>query len=317
MYLIRRYELWQVILFNAVIILVGAGLYYAIANRATLFGNPTSAPLQETTLSDNLHPASTISHGHGLAVDVADSNKVYIATHEGLLVLANEKELYRIGGIQDDLMGFSPHPTDSNIFFSSGHPHKGGGNLGFQRSDDGGLTWQRVSPGSNGPVDFHSMTVSSVNPNLIYGWYYNSLQRSRDGGTTWEVVRSGLSQVLSLVADVAVEKTLYATTTDGIQVSTDEGATWNPLTTETLGAVSALTINPQEPKTMLSFSQHHGLSQSTDGGKTWQKLNESFGNSPVMFIAYSKADAQKVYALTHANELYGSSDGGETWTKIR
>lgn len=320
MYLIRRYELWQVVLFNAVIILAGAGLYYVIANRAPLFGTPTSSVTQEINSSsenDRLYSVATISHGHGLAVDVADPAKVYIATHEGLLTLTNEKGLYRIGDTQDDLMGFSPHPTDSNIFFSSGHPHTGGGNLGFQRSDDGGLTWQKVSPGSNGPVDFHAMAVSPVNPNLIYGWYYNALQRSRDGGQTWAVVPSNLAQVISLVADVTNEKTLYATTPHGIQNSLDEGLTWNPLTTEPLGAVSALAINPKEPQRMLSFSERRGLSKSIDGGKTWHTINASFSNSPVMFIAYSKTNVQKVYALTHGNELYGSGDAGVTWSKIK
>jgi len=74
----------------------------------------------------NLYPEKTISHGHGLAVDVQDPSKVYIATHYGLLLLENEENLYRIGKSRDDYMGFSPHPTDANIFFSSGHPSTGG-----------------------------------------------------------------------------------------------------------------------------------------------------------------------------------------------
>lgn len=307
----------RIILFTAVLVLAGAGLYAVIENRAALFSKQPSGSIQTVNQSKVIRPVSTISHGHGLAVDVTDPNRVYIATHEGLLMLSNDEELYAVGDVQDDLMGFSTHPTDPNIFFSSGHPHRGGGNLGFQRSDDGGLSWQKVSPGSGGPVDFHALAVSPVNPSLIYGWYANALQRSRNGGKAWEVVPSNLTQVLSLVADQATEKTIYATTTSGIQVSTDEGTTWNPLTTEMLGAVSALAMHPQEPQTMLSFSQHHGLSKSSDGGKTWQALDASFGNSPVMFIAYSKTDDQKVYVLTHSNELYGSSDGGTIWSKIK
>lgn len=307
----------NVILCSAAIIIIGASLYYVVEDRGALFSKQSSISTKEVSQSNVIRPVSTIRHGHGLGVDVTDPNRVYIATHEGLLMLSTDNQLYSIGDSQDDLMGFSMHPTNPKIFFSSGHPHRGGGNLGFQRSDDGGLTWQKVSPGSNGPVDFHAMAVSPVNPNLMYGWYYNSLQRSRDGGTTWEVVSTALTQVISLVADVMDEKKLYATTTNGIQASIDEGATWKPLTTETLGAVSALAINPQESQSMLLFSQHHGLSQSTDGGLTWRKLAESFGTSPVMFIAYSKTDPQKVYALTHSNALYGSSDGGITWSNTK
>jgi len=87
------------------------------------------------SFQSNLTPEESISHGHGLAVDVKDSNKLYIATHYGLFVLINEKNLYRIGKSRDDYMGFVVHPTEPNVFFTSGHPAKGG-NLGVQRSDD-------------------------------------------------------------------------------------------------------------------------------------------------------------------------------------
>ena len=60
----------------------------------------------------NLNPIDAITHAHGLAVDVENSSKLYIATHHGLLVLENGKELFRVGKSQDDYMGFSPHPSD-------------------------------------------------------------------------------------------------------------------------------------------------------------------------------------------------------------
>ena len=39
---------------------------------------------------NNLYPEQSITHGHGLAIDIADPNKLYIATHHGLLVFMNE-----------------------------------------------------------------------------------------------------------------------------------------------------------------------------------------------------------------------------------
>jgi hypothetical protein len=104
--------------------------------------------------TDQHKKAEAITHGHGLAVDVADSNKVYIATHEGIVTLINDKDLYEVAGPKDDYMGFSVHPTQANVFFSSGHSSRGG-NIGFQKSEDGGITWKKLSNGVNGPVDFH------------------------------------------------------------------------------------------------------------------------------------------------------------------
>ena len=125
-----------------------------------------------------------LTHVHGFAVDVANPERLLIATHHGLMQLENNV-LSQIGTVSDDLMGFTPHPTDPSVFYSSGHGARGG-NLGFQKSTDGGTTWQKVSDGINGPVDFHSMTVSRVNPDLVYG-HFGGLQQSTDGGKSWRV----------------------------------------------------------------------------------------------------------------------------------
>jgi len=268
--------------------------------------------------ANNLYPEQAITHSHGLAVDVADPNKLYIATHQGILVLINEKDLYRVGKNKDDHMGFSMHPTDASIFFSSGHPSLGG-NIGFQKSEDGGVTWKKISSGVNGPVDFHTMSVSPVNPNLIYGWYQGNLQRSIDQGKTWEIVNRDLLPV-HLVADTLDENVVYAATPkgQGIMVSRDKGIIWSSLSPELEGgAVSVLAIHPKDAKTLLTFSEElGGLGKSTDSGKTWKKVGEGFNGETILHIAFSRSNPSIVYALTHENNVYKSSDTGDTWTQI-
>src|SRR3989338_507722 len=132
-------------------IILGIIFLIIIANACT----------QNNQDSNKLYPVKGFAHGHGLAADVSDPNKLYIATHHGLFVLVNEKELYQIGKSQDDFMGFSVHPIQSNTVYTSGHPTTGG-NLGFQKSEDGGFTWRKISDGFDGAVDFHAMSVSPV-----------------------------------------------------------------------------------------------------------------------------------------------------------
>ena len=45
-----------------------------------------SSNSETATTAKELIPISAISHGHGLAVDLNDPNKVYIATHYGLIL---------------------------------------------------------------------------------------------------------------------------------------------------------------------------------------------------------------------------------------
>lgn len=293
------------------ILIVGIGIFL-VSKRGN---NTTSNP----SLQRNLYPEQSISHGHGLAVDVKDSNKLYIATHHGLLVLVNEEELYRVGRSRDDYMGFSPHPADPNIFFSSGHPSFGG-TIGFQRSEDGGFTWKKIAQGVNGPVDFHAMAVSPVNPNLVYGWYQGDVQRSTDQGKTWEIVSRDLLAVY-LAADPQDENTVYAAAPQGqgVMVSRDKGVTWASLSPELEGgAVAVIAVHPKDAKILLAFSERlGGLGKSTDGGTTWKKVSEGFNGETILHTAFDRNNPSIVYALTHENKLYKSSDAGETWSKIR
>lgn len=293
------------------LLLIGGALMIWI-NRT----EEASPNVGNTDVESQLYPEKAITHAHGLAVDAKDSSKIYIATHNGLLLLKDDTDLYRVGKSKDDYMGFSPHPTDANIFFSSGHPARGG-NIGFQKSSDAGFTWQKVSNGVKGPVDFHAMAVSPVNSNLIYGWFQGNLQRSIDEGATWEIVNTSI-QAGSLVADSRDENILYATGR-GMSVSTDKGANWQSLSSQLEdGVVTAMAVHPTEANILLAFSEKlGGLSKSIDSGAKWVKINESFNSETILHIAFDRNNPTTLYAISHENSLYKSNDVGETWSKIR
>lgn len=262
-------------------------------------------------------PVSRFDHAHGMGLDPLDAQKLYVATHDGLYLLENDTELFRIGTSRDDLMGFTTHPSKSGAFFSSGHAARGG-NLGLQRTDDGGMTWERVSAGLNGPVDFHAMTVSTVNPEVIYGFDGRQLQRSGDGGRTWEYTR-GVVAPISLTSDPIQEHTVYAATQNGVLVSEDQGDSWKSLSAELEGGVvSAFALNPSKPKTAMVFAERlNGLGRSTDGGVTWQRISESFDGRSILYLSFSKSEPDTVYALTASNSIHKSMDGGSTWSLVR
>ncbi len=266
---------------------------------------------------ENLTPVTNITHSHGIGLDSIVQNKVYIATHHGLYVLIDDKNLYKIGKSNDDYMGFSAHPEKSGTFFSSGH-YSYGGNIGFQISKDGGIEWKKLSSGVGGPVDFHAMAVSPADPNVIYGWYQGKVQKSIDGGRNWNVVNDK-TLVVQLVADIKDPNTVYGTSPkgEGILVSKDGGSNWTSLSDDLkTGQVSAIAINPKFPDQMLVYSEKlNGLASSSDGGITWKKLPAVF-DGVVLYISFSRSDPLIVYAMIHTNALYKSADGGITWKEI-
>jgi len=252
-----------------------------------------------------------------MALDPMDPSKLYIATHDGLYLLENEANLYRIGASRDDLMGFTMHPSESGVFFASGHSARGG-NVGFQKSVDGGQTWRSVSQGLEGPVDFHAVALSSVNTDLVYGFFGGRLQRSTDGGRNWEYAKSTITP-FSLSSDPTREHVLYAATQNGVTISEDDGDTWKSVSPQLDGgAVSVFAVHPTDIQFALAFSERlGGLGKSIDGGVTWQRILENFGGDVVLYLSFSKAEPNLAYALTSSNAIFKSMDKGDTWSKIR
>ncbi len=289
---------------------------------AIIIGVFTLNPSKEQNnqpISKELISIDAITHGHGLSTDPKDPSKLYIATHHGLLLLKNDKDLFQVGETKDDYMGFSSHPNNSDIFYSSGHPESGG-NLGFQKSVDGGYSWTKISDVENAPVDFHAMGVSRVNPDLVFGWTQGKLYGSINAGKDWKTFLTKFL-VTSIVTDSKDENMVYALSPQGsgVLVSNNKGESFTELSDQLSGGiVSSLAINPADNKEMLSFSEKiGGLGISDDGGKTWEKLNEEFNGEEVLFISYSKPIPKNVYALTHLNSIYKSVDGGNIWMRIK
>lgn len=290
--------------FIMVILVIAVGLIGLLS-----LGSPASEDKPNT--SNN---AVTLQDAHGLAVDRKDSSKVYIATHTGLLVMQNDGELQRVGSAQDDYMGFSAHPTDPQIFYTSGHP-RSGGNIGFQKSTDGGQAWQKVSDGVGGPVDFHSMTVSQAAPSLVYGVFRGQLQSSEDEGKTWEVLNDAPTNITSLATSTTVQDAIYAGTTNGLYISTNRGQSWNKLGSFN-GLVTTLAINPKNDQEITAHVEGEGLVQSSDDGGTWKKLNSYSGNM-VMHLAYDVQNPAAMYLINQGLEIHKTTDGGATWSKVR
>lgn len=272
-----------------------------------------AAPSEKTTNQDKAETVSSLQDAHGLAVDRNNPAKVYIATHTGLLVMNNDNELQRVGSAKDDYMGFSAHPTDPNTFYTSGHPSTGG-NIGFQKSNDGGKTWQKIATGVGGPVDFHTMAVSQADPNIVYGVYRGQLQRSNNEGKDWQLVQSSVANPIVLATSPTSKDTVYAGTTDGLLVSQNQGTTWTTLSLNK--AVVAAAVNPKNEQQIATYSQGEGLMLSDDGGSTWNKL-DNYKGSMVMHLAYDVQNPTVIYLVNQELEIHKSIDAGKTWQKVR
>ena len=261
-------------------------------------------------------PVGEIVHIHGIAVDPNDSDRLLLATHEGIYRTSPDgADAVLISEDQNDYMGFSPHPTDDQIVYASGHPTRGG-SIGVMISRDGGRTWQQLSQGAGGPVDFHAMTVSRADPDVMYGHFTHSLaiQVSRGGGSTWTVA-STLAGVNDIAASAVDPDIVYAATEAGLRVSRDGGRTWEP--TDAQGQPATM-VEVAPDGTVYAFIMGTGLVRAPAAALAWTQISSDIGaGSVLLHFAVHPDDPNRFFAVDNIGRILSSSEGGLIWAPVR
>lgn len=271
---------------------------------ATLFATLSVIPASAETLAE----LGRKTHYHGIAFARSGTATLMIATHHGLYAIDKDGTVTRVSPVQD-FMGFSPDPANELGYFASGHPATGG-NSGFLRSVDGGASWTQLSPGIDGPVDFHQMDVSGADPKVVYG-SFGQIQVSRDGGTTWEIAGDAPERLIALAASGLKAERLYAATEGGILVSEDGARSWAPLA---FAGEVASTIQTGPDKALYAFVVGRGLMKaSEDKPDSWSLLTNGFGEAIPLHLATNTKDGQHLALTMQNNEVRESRDGGKSW----
>ncbi len=251
-----------------------------------------------------------ISHIHAMTVDSENPGKLLLAAHEGLFRAAPDGSITRIYARNDDFMGFAANPKEPSVLYASGHP-PGGGNLGVMKSEDDGKTWISLSKGANGPVDFHSISVSNADPNVIYGMQGAFLQVSRDGGKTWTLAGDLPDGTISITASAVDADTLYAASQKGIFFSRNAGKTWD-YANMVLRPVTM--VKTTTDGRLYTFMIGAGLLMAKEPGFNWQKISNNFQDRVLLHLTADPANPNRLYATADTSGVMTSGDGGKTWT---
>jgi photosystem II stability/assembly factor-like uncharacterized protein len=231
---------------------------------------------------------------------------------------------------------------------------------GVWKTEDAGTTWFNISDGFFKTGSVGAIAVSESDPNIVYvgmgehaprgvmTTYGDGVYKSYDAGKTWKKI--GLDKTLQIsrivihpknpdIVLVAAQGAINGPTQDrGIYKSVNGGATWSRvLFVNDLTGCSELSMNPQNPQEIYATMWHHqrlpwkvisggpgsGVYKSTDGGDTWQKIQEGLPKElGKMAIAVSRANPDKVYLLLESDTekeqggLFVSENRGKSWTRI-
>ena len=247
------------------------------------------------------------------------------------------------------------HPTNQALFYMG---TTGGG---VWKSDDAGTYWQNVSDGFFKRASVGAIAVAPSDPNVIYVGMGEStirgnvshgdgIYKSTDGGQSWTNVGLGQIQNIGRVAVhpnnpdlvyVAAFGRAWGPSSDrGLYRSQDGGATWDRVLyiSDRAGA-NFVTLDPHNPRIVYvcfwdaqrgpyyldSGGPGSGIYKSTDGGDSWERLDDKpgmpEGDKGKMEVAVSAREG-RLWAIVESqpemqkNGIYRSEDGGQNWQHL-
>jgi photosystem II stability/assembly factor-like uncharacterized protein len=252
---------------------------------------------------------SVFEHVHGVGID--SSENVLVASHSGIYRVDKAGTLSGpLGGVAFDAMGFT---VVGDQYFVSGHPSSestafAGPNLGLLSSVDAGESWTSVSLA--GATDFHALTVNQQDPARVYGLSSDGapLLASEDGGVTW---REGASiQAYALVADPNASERLFATTPDGMLVSTDAGQSFTALAGTPL--LYLLAAVPNVPGALVGVDVEGVVWVRAAEDGPWSDRGTVAGAASAIVVG---DDGNRI-VLIDDRGVVESRDGGQSWAVL-
>ena len=203
-----------------------------------------------------------------------------------------------------------------------------------------------------------AIAIDQAHPDTVWvgtgePWVRNSVSvgtgiyLSTNGGNSWAFKGLENSERIAKIevhpsepatVFVAVQGHLWNANPDrGVYKTTDFGQSWERIlfVDENTGCAD-LTMDPSDPDVLYAAMWDHrrspdffrsggpgsGLYKTTDGGKTWKKLdNLPAGQLGRLAVAVAPSNPQIVYLTVEAEKkedkgLYRSTDGGASWTQV-
>lgn len=223
------------------------------------------------------------------------------------------------------------------------------GNTSFA-SEDGGLSWERISPASYAYRDegicaladgrawiagSHTMIAHTTDFGLSYtdqipgnknnirfidfvdmqhGWaagQNGTILRTADGGNSWnDISRADGQQIGAGLAFSADE--FWACAGNSLIRTTDGGQSWEPLGSVVSG-LGTFTDMTEVAGKVFATNYNGQVYRTTDHGASWEALSTMHDD---LLFSIHFPDPETGYAVGQDSTILKTTDGGDTWTRL-
>jgi photosystem II stability/assembly factor-like uncharacterized protein len=182
---------------------------------------------------------------------------------------------------------------------------------GVFRSEDGGQTWNRITP--DGSMDLHeveSIAIDPKDPHTIYAGTWHLPWKTTDGGANWHNIKQGLiddSDVFSIIIDPTTPNVVYTSACSGIYRSDSAGELYHKIQgiPSTARRTRVLMLDPTNRNTVYAGTTE-GLYKTLDGGTNWKRMT---GPDVIVNDVYvDPKNAQHVLLATDRGGVLESDD---------
>lgn len=223
---------------------------------------------------------------------------------------------YKDTGTSFILFDLSIPPESSETAYAVGSKYTVDSEGIIIKTTDGGETWETIYPTEGTAPSFEKIEFINENTGFVVG--YNLALKTENGGVTWEEITVGTDVYLYNNLTFYDENTgvitaqLNGSPYFGIYLTSDGGNTWTPSTN--VNNAGGIAIDYADENTVFSVGNNEVISKSTDGGNTWEYLNQT--TSGLYNIEVFFKDTDNGFVAGDDGKLMITHDSGETWNSF-